>query len=793
MSHTRRILRLGLVFMVISAVALLGLPGNATHDMGHIELDANVDDATPSSDPRDWGSIFDSNGQTIGAQLPANTIDTTGVIQDFTPGGTSDSSYHEQSNKDAQQINESAGSEVWGCKSQSNASDKNDLVNAYALTAKGTGAHADDALAYFGVERFDNSGTAFMGVWLFQSDVGCDPAAGKFTGKKTTGDILILSNFDNGGNFTCSDPANCDSLIAYKWTENPTSPATGEGTLTEILRGFKCSLSAADDDLCAEVNQSSVVVPWPMEDKEKPGPPNPDAARTLETSEFFEGGFSLTDLVPGGPCFSTYMAEARASAETTASLKDFVLGDLDTCASVTTHKFHDLNGNGAQDGSEPSLEGWEMSLYTNNNCSGSSIQSGTTDTNGEVRFTNLEAGTYSVQETQQSGWQVTTGGTCVVVNVTPGSSPTISFGNQLPASITAHKFEDIDGNGAQDAGDPDLADWEMTLYSTTNCTGTVVDSGTTDANGEILFAPPSAGTYSVKETLQTGWDATTAGGICQSANIQSSTSAFLSFGNQRTPGSVQASKFNDLNGNGAEDAGEPAIENWPMTLYLGSGCTGSVVETIETSANGIAAFTGVLVGDYSVQEGSDPNWTATTPTCRDITITSGSSAEAAFGNWQPASITAVKFEDKNGNTIQDAEEPQLAGWEMNLYPAAGCLGIPITSGPTADIGSKLFTTLPIGIYSVKETMQEGWEASTATCQDVTLTAGAAQVLKFGNKRITVLAAEVIPAPAPVPEPAQLAVTGISIASHLAAAFALIAIGSICLHLRPEPDKGRRTV
>ena len=783
MIQTRRIFRLVLVFAVVSAVATLGVPVNATHDQNQIELEGDVADATPATDPRDWASVFDANGQPIDAQLPANTIDTTGVIRDFTPGGTSDSSYHEQSNKDTQQINETAGPEVWGCKSLNNASDKNDLVNAYALATKGTGAHNDDALIYFGVERYDNSGTAFMGVWLFQADVGCDPAAKKFTGQKTTGDILVLSNFTNGGSLS--------SLVAYKWTANETSPATGEGTLTEIVTGFECSASAANDDLCAEVNTQDVVVPWAMEDKEKSGPPSPDAPRTLEVSEFFEGGFSLSDLVPGAPCFSSFMAEARASDTTTASLKDFVLGDLDTCASVTAHKFHDLDGNGTQDSGEPSLEGWEMNLFANNNCTTPSIQSGLTDVNGEARFTGLSAGTYSVQETQQTGWNVTTGGTCVAVDVTPGDSPTVSFGNQRPASIIAHKFEDVDGNGTQDAGDPDLQDWEMTLYTTSDCTGTEAGTGTTDANGEALFAPLSAGDYSIKETLKSGWDVTT-GGICQSATIASDTSAFLSFGNQRLPGTVQASKFNDLNGNGAKDSGEPALENWPMTLIVDSGCTGAQVETVNTGADGIATFTDVLVGNYSVQEGSDPNWTPTTATCRDITVTSAGTIETTFGNWQPASITAVKFDDKNGNKTQEAEEPQLDGWEMSLYRDAGCAGSPIASGPTAAGGTKLFSSLQGGLYSIKETMQQGWEASTATCQDITIPAGGAETLKFGNKKTEVEAVEVTPEPAPVPAPAELAATGIPVASHLIIALALIVFGSICLLLRPEPFKGRRT-
>jgi len=312
---------LGIVFSAV-LLALFVVPAQAVHDLDVIELDANIaDDADAGTD---WGAVFDANGDPVVANLPAGTFDTTGVIQDFVPGANGpDPSYHQPSNKDQQAINPAGGSDVWGCTSKPNPVDKDDIVNAYALAVDVDG----DLVTYFGVERYDNSGTAFVGVWLFQADVTCNLATGKFEGQKTTGDILILSDFTNGGVI--------NHLQAYEFIAGagPSDP----GTFDLLLDGIDCDDSAAGDNLCANVNTGDVVTPWPMEDKQKPGAPSPDPINTLEISEFEEGGINLTEVFEDAgrvppECFGSFMAETRTSDQLTgANLTDFALGDLRTC------------------------------------------------------------------------------------------------------------------------------------------------------------------------------------------------------------------------------------------------------------------------------------------------------------------------------------------------------------------------------------------------------------------------------------------------------------------------------
>ena len=74
---------------------------------------------------------------------------------------------------------------------------------------------------------------------------------------------------------------------------------------------------------------------------------------------------------------------------------------------------------------------------------------------------------------------------------------------RLLGSVIAHKFNDwVNGDGVQDSGEEDLSGWTMTLYEGPSCNGTLLASGVTDSNGDVVFDDLVAGTYSVRETLE---------------------------------------------------------------------------------------------------------------------------------------------------------------------------------------------------------------------------------------------------------------------------------------------------
>lgn len=68
---------------------------------------------------------------------------------------------------------------------------------------------------------------------------------------------------------------------------------------------------------------------------------------------------------------------------------------------------------------------------------------------------------------------------------------------------------------------------------------------------------------------------------------------------------ISGQKWNDLNGDGVRDPGEPVLPNWPINLSPGG--------TVLTDSNGYYYFMGLSPGSYVVSEGSQSNWVQTFP------------------------------------------------------------------------------------------------------------------------------------------------------------------------------------
>ncbi|RMF57203.1 MAG: hypothetical protein D6748_11655, partial [Calditrichaeota bacterium] len=72
----------------------------------------------------------------------------------------------------------------------------------------------------------------------------------------------------------------------------------------------------------------------------------------------------------------------------------------------------------------------------------------------------------------------------------------------LPAEIHGMKWNDLDGDGTLDPGEPGLSNWQITLSGDSSL------STTTDANGNYAFTNLNPGNYVVSEVLQSGWEQT---------------------------------------------------------------------------------------------------------------------------------------------------------------------------------------------------------------------------------------------------------------------------------------------
>jgi 6-phosphogluconolactonase (cycloisomerase 2 family) len=168
--------------------------------------------------------------------------------------------------------------------------------------------------------------------------------------------------------------------------------------------------------------------------------------------------------------------------------------------------------------------------------------------------------------------------------VGPASVQAESIGAVRPVdTIAGHVFDDADADGAFDAGEVGLEGWTVELIDTTG--GYVVATAATAA-GQYVFANVAPGDYEIRAVIESGYVATAPAGGTVTLTIESSgpdqvdldLGMFLAH-----PAEVNGQIFEDVNGNGVQDAGE-------------NGLDGRTVELIDADTQTVAA-TAVTVSD----------------------------------------------------------------------------------------------------------------------------------------------------------------------------------------------------
>lgn len=283
--------------LALLALAAAVPPASAVHDARRFEVDGNPANSSSSGD--DWSLLNPTDR--------SSTNITRVFVRD--PEGPDTSYFTGGGSKDPNRIQD------WRWTSGDVAPDKNEITDAYAVAYRATRDtgrnNIGDLLVFFGLDRFGNDGDAQVGYWFFRNPVGL-AAGGRFSGSHTVGDVLVITEFTQGGRLA--------SMRVYKWVGSGGS----DGTLDLVMTGRDCSAAGADDAMCTRVNASNTTSPWAYTPKD-------GSANVFPPNSFFEGGVNITRIVPGLRCLKGFMAETRSSSSISAQLKDFAMGPFDTC------------------------------------------------------------------------------------------------------------------------------------------------------------------------------------------------------------------------------------------------------------------------------------------------------------------------------------------------------------------------------------------------------------------------------------------------------------------------------
>lgn len=298
----------------------------AVHDVGVFQLDGNADTATNPAPVAtdDWdrvcyqarieaGDSASTAAATCGTSSATAGLGGAKAVSWVSEPDRSTSIFTGGGSKDPNDLSN------WLWKDAGGLPDKDNLRHAFA--ARYSNAHE---LLYFGSDRFDNSGDAQQGFWFLQAPLAADgvSSAGGFkftdgsggTPAHTVGDLLVISDFSNGGTVS--------TINIYSWV------ASGGDTTTNLdfVDGgisVKCAPTLTGDNFCGIVNPTTTSSPWSFLDK--------SSSTSFLQGELYEAGINLTNLGFGGECFSTVVAETRSSTSPTATLKDFVVGTFGKC------------------------------------------------------------------------------------------------------------------------------------------------------------------------------------------------------------------------------------------------------------------------------------------------------------------------------------------------------------------------------------------------------------------------------------------------------------------------------
>ena len=445
------------------------------------------------------------------------------------------------------------------------------------------------------------------------------------------------------------------------------------------------------------------------------------------------------------------------SAEDLVAVLVGIYNGLDCAADIGDRVWDDANGDGVQDSGEAGLEGVTVELIDDN---GDVVETAVTDANGEYLFENQLPGTYTVRvdpSTLPAGWGMPTYdydgiGTADEATVTVVEDQVFldaDFGyRHYAGSIGDRVWNDADGDGVQDGGEAGIAGVTVELRDEN---GVVIATVLTDGNGNYSFSDLAPGTYSV--TVAGGLGTTdiptfdrdgiaTAGVAGVTLGIDEEITD-VDFGYRAYQGSIGDRVWNDTNGDGVQDGGEPGLAGVTVELRDGNG---ALVASVVTDSNGNYTFPNLRPDTYSVtvvvaglgatnigtfdRDGIATANVATVVLAADQEVT-----DADFGYRGPwtGSIGDRVWNDANGDGVQDGGEAGLAGVTVELRDGSGVV---VATAVTDSNGNYTFSDLGPGSYTVSVTAGLGDTTVPTFDRDGVATAGVAGVTLGVNEVVT---------------------------------------------------------
>lgn len=142
---------------------------------------------------------------------------------------------------------------------------------------------------------------------------------------------------------------------------------------------------------------------------------------------------------------------------------------------------------------------------------------------------------------------------------------------------------------------------------------------------------------------------------------------------------ISGYKFNDLDGDGIWDDGEPGLSDWTIELYDSiNGLINDLIDSKETAVGNLGhyEFMNLIAGIYFVQEALKNGWINTTGNPIEVDLGAGKNITGVnFGNYEEPTPPECVDEDKDGYGTGDTtsclySEIDCNDNNANIYPGA---------------------------------------------------------------------------------------------------------------------------
>jgi len=472
------------------------------------------------------------------------------------------------------------------------------------------------------------------------------------------------------------------------------------------------------------------------------------------TAELLEDWYIVS---PAGGVYEGVAVSCGSSIEN----KDFLNARY---GAIEGWKYWDKDENGIMDGEDEGLAGVTIILTPEVGPS----QTAVTDEDGYFFFDKLLPGKYTIgvdESTAPDYYPISA--TSIDVEVTCGKTTKVYFSEAPYGSISGKKWLDADFDGIWGEDEKVVIEGITIKLYAGNPPQELIDTAVTGKDGYYEFTGLKPGTYTVVEEGKEGYFSCTPDSVL--VELSAGEGAVVDFGNCPY-GRIEGLKFLDLDGDGAQDPGEPTLEGVEITL-VGLGDVGAMAVAI-TGKDGTFIFKNLLPGEYSVEEKVPSGYYATRPIKVEVVVGPGESVSVIFANALYGSIIGNKWLDDGDSQLDPTKDKPKAGMTVKLTGKSIGGETVSMQTTTAQDGSYSFLLLEAGSYNVTEVYDpQKMKAISPDSVDVTLAPGGKAIVDFLNVETEVGGEVVTP-----PSGETLPTTGMDQLPLLIAAAILVVIG-----------------